>query len=48
MADTELSEDEKRELKSQFDEEEAGYNTKQMVNDNLFRLQKMKNLISEM
>ncbi|ACN13196.1 putative fusion protein with hemerythrin HHE cation binding domain [Desulforapulum autotrophicum HRM2] len=47
MAETELSEDEKRELKNQFDEEEAGYNTRQMISDNLSRLQKMKELIFE-
>ncbi len=48
MAETELSEDEKRQLKNQFDEEESGYNTKQIISDNLSRLQKMKKLILEM
>jgi len=47
MAETELSEDEKSQLKNQFDEEEAGYNTKQIISENLSRLQKMKELISE-
>jgi predicted secreted Zn-dependent protease len=48
MAETELSVDEKRQLKNQFDEEESGYNTKQIIRDNLFRLQKMEKLILEM
>jgi hypothetical protein len=47
MAHSELSKDEKRQLKHQFDEEEAGYNTNQMSCDNLYRLEKMEKLILE-
>lgn len=47
MANSELSKDEKRQLKHQFDEEEAGYNTNQMSCDNLYRLEKMEKLILE-
>ncbi len=47
MAKAELSKDEKRQLKTQFEEEEAGLDTEKMIKENLFRLEKMKHLISK-
>jgi hemerythrin-like domain-containing protein len=46
MAESELSENEKRRLKEQFDEEEAALKAKKINSENLARLCKMKNLIS--
>lgn len=46
MAETELSENEKRNLKKQFDDEEAGLNTNKIINDNLFRLQKLQKMMT--
>lgn len=48
MAETELSEDEKKNLKTRFDEEEAGVNSKKIIRDNLSRLQKLKTFTAGM
>lgn len=46
MAESELSENEKKGLKQQFDEEE-GLNTKKIIDKNLSRLKKLKQLMTE-
>ncbi len=48
MAETELSENEKNQLKKQFEAEENGLNTNKVLRDNLSRLQNMKNAINGM
>ena len=46
MAGAELSENEQRRLKEQFEEEEAGLNVKEINRENLARLGRMNDLIS--